>query len=85
MPRCHALVWLDHLEAHVMHISPDDVETSIVKPHKPHHKLQLAKHSHAHDGELVSKVVGVECVDQPTDGQLVAYARKYFQAKDLMG
>ena len=30
------------------------------------------------------KVVGVETVDHPSDGQLVAYARKYFVAKDRM-
>jgi len=29
-------------------------------------------------------VVGVESIDHPTDGQLVAYARKYFVAKDKM-
>ena len=28
--------------------------------------------------------MGVESVDHPTDGQLVAYARKYFVAKDRM-
>lgn len=126
MSHYHALVWVDHMEAHVMHISPDDVETSVVKPHKPHHKLhsktgtvgsgrvaedpdyyhritealtgaseilvvgpgqaklQLVKHVHKHDGALVNKLVGVETVDHPSDGQLLAYARKYFQAKDLM-
>jgi hypothetical protein len=109
-----------------MHISPDDVEKSVIQPNSPHHKLhstvgtlgdgrvpedqdyyhrvaqalagaseilivgpaqaklQLIKHIHAHDAALVSKVVGVETVDHPTDGQLVAYARKYFLAKDQM-
>jgi len=28
--------------------------------------------------------VGIETVDHPTDGQLVAYTRKYFVAKDRM-
>ena len=122
----HAVVWIDHVEAHVMHISPDDVEKSVVQPHQPHHKvhsragtlgagrapedqdyyhrvaealkgatevlivgpaqakLQLVKHIHAHDHDLVNKVVGVETVDHPTDGQLLAYARKYFLAVDNM-
>jgi len=122
----HAIVWLDHAEAHVMHISPDDVEKSLVQPSKPHHKLhsrvgtlgsgrspeeqgyyhavaealkgaqeilvvgpaqaklQLIKHIHSHDPAMVDKIVGVETVDHPTDGQLVAYARKYFVAKDRM-
>ena len=126
MSHYHALVWIDHVEAHVMHISPDDVEKSVIHPNSQHHKLhskvgtlghgrapedhdyyhrvaqaldgaseilivgpaqaklQLVKHIHAHDAALVNKVVGVETVDHPSDGQLVAYARKYFLAKDQM-
>ena len=109
-----------------MHISPDDVEQSLIQPNEQHHKLhsrvgtlgsgrapedqdyyhrvaqaltgateilivgpaqaklQLIKHIHSHDPALVSKVVGVETVDHPSDGQLIAYARKYFLAKDQM-
>ena len=126
MSHYHALVWIDHKEAHVMHISPDDVEKSVIQPHKPHHKLhsrvgtlgsgrapesqdyyhqvaealagateilvvgpaqaklELIKHIHAHHPAMVDKVVGVETIDHPSDGQLVAYARKYFVAKDRM-
>lgn len=126
MSHFHALVWLDHSEAHVMHISPDDVEKSVIQPAKPHQrlhsksgipgsgkaaedrhyyhaiaealkgaqeilvvgpaqaKLQLIKHIHAHDAHLSDKIVGVESIDHPSDGQLVAYARKYFLAKDKM-
>ena len=126
MSHYHALVWIDHVEAHVMHISPDDVEKSLIHPSGQHHKLhakvgtlnsgrapedqdyyhrvaealsgaseilivgpaqaklQLIKHIHAHHPALAAKVVGVETVDHPTDGQLVAYARKYFLAKDQM-
>ncbi|MCX7239218.1 MAG: translational machinery protein [Burkholderiales bacterium] len=126
MSHYHALVWIDHVQAHVMHISPDDVEKSLIEPRQPHHKLhsrvgtlgsgrapehqdyyhrvaqalngaseilivgpaqaklQLIKHIHAHDAALVSKIVGVETVDHPSDAQLVAYARKYFLAKDKM-
>ena len=125
MSHFHAVVWLDHSEAHVMHISPDDVEKSIVHPSKPHShlharagtpgsgrapddqayyhrvaealtgareilvigpaqaKLQLLKHFHAHDGALAARVVGVETVDHPTDAQVVAYARKYFRAREV--
>jgi hypothetical protein len=120
------VVWIDHTQAHVMHISPDDVERSVVHPTQPHRKLhstvgtlgsgrapedhdyyhrvaeglagaseilivgpaqaklQLVKHIHKHHPALVDKVVGVETVDHPTDGQLVAYARKYFDRKDRM-
>lgn len=126
MSHFHAVVWLDHSEAHVMHISPDDVEKSVIHPAHPHQhlharsgsigdgrkgedqayyhavaqalagaqeilivgpaqaKLQLAKHIHAHDHGLVDRIIGVETVDHPSDGQLVAYARKYFRAKDQM-
>jgi stalled ribosome rescue protein Dom34 len=126
MSHYHAVVWLDHAEAHVMHISPDDVEKSIVHPANPHKhlhsragalgsgkaaedktyyhhsaealagaqeilvvgpaqaKLQLIKHLHSHDPAIAAKVVGVETVDHLSDGQVVAYARKYFVAKDKM-
>jgi stalled ribosome rescue protein Dom34 len=126
MSHFHAVVWLDHNEARVLHVAPDDVEKLVVTPETParhlqrkrgsvsgarqaedphyyhevvealrgaqeilvvgpgHAKLQLIKHIHAHDREFADKVVGVETVDHPSDGQLVAYARKYFVAKDRM-
>ncbi|MEI8324505.1 MAG: translational machinery protein [Betaproteobacteria bacterium] len=126
MSHYHAIVWLDHKEARVMHISPHDVEKSVLHPAHSHvhvhsrvgtlgdghqvedqdyyhavaaalqgaheilvvgpaqAKLQLIKHIHAHDRAMVDKVIGVETVDHPSDGQLVAYARKYFVAKDRM-
>ena len=34
--------------------------------------------------QKLHKVIGIETVDHPGDGQLVAYARKYFVAKDRM-
>jgi stalled ribosome rescue protein Dom34 len=126
MSHYHAVVWLDHNEARVMHISPDDVEKSVVSPAAPHRnlhrkrgsvsgsrqpedqhyyhevvealggaaeilivgpgqaKLELIKHIHSHDQQIVDKVIGVESVDHPSDGQLVSFARKYFVAKDRM-
>jgi hypothetical protein len=126
MSHYHAAVWLDHSEAHVMHISPEDVEKSVIHTAKPHAhlhaksgavgsgrpaeskayyhavaealagaheilvvgpaqaKLQLIKHLHAHHPAMAELVVGVETVDHPTDGQLIAYARKYFIAKDAL-
>ena len=122
----HAVVWLDHAEAHVMHFSPNEVEKQLILPADPHKnlhiksgkmgsgnakedqkyyhdiaealagasevlvvgpanaKLQFIKHIHAHDKDLGDKIVGVETVDHPTDAQVVAYARKYFVAKDQM-
>ena len=131
MSHYHAVVWIDHSEAHVMHISPDDVESSVLRPKTPHHKLHhkrgmdkggavtngrapedqqfyhdvvqalqgaqeilivgpasaklhLIKHINQHDPQVSDKVIGVESIDHPTDGQLVAYARKYFRAADQM-
>lgn len=47
-------------------------------------KLELVRHIHRHAADLDKKLVGVETVDHPTDGQIVAYARKYFDAEDRM-
>ena len=126
MSHYHAVVWLDHAEAHVMHFSPEVVEKQFILPADPHKnlhiksgkmgsgkakedqkyyhdvaqaladagevlvvgpanaKLQFIKHIHTHDKDLGDKIVGVETVDHPTDAQVVAYARKYFVAKDQM-
>lgn len=50
----------------------------IVGPAKA--KLELFKHIQTHDRGLEARIVGIETVDHPTDGQLVAYARGYFEA-----
>ncbi len=47
-------------------------------------KLELIRHAHKHQPALEAKILGVETVDHPSDGQIVAYARKYFQARDRM-
>jgi hypothetical protein len=47
-------------------------------------KTELVKHIHHHDPRLMDIIAGVETVDHPSDGALVAYARKYFGAADLM-
>ena len=46
-------------------------------------KLEL-KHLHKHDHTLAPKIIGVETVDHPTDGQLLKYVRGYFRAADRM-
>jgi stalled ribosome rescue protein Dom34 len=45
MSHYHAVVWLDHNEAHIMHISPDDVEKSVVSPATPHRNLHRKRGS----------------------------------------
>ncbi len=126
MSHYHAVVWLDHVEAHVLHFTPEDVEKSGTHaadqhPHLHHKrgaigagnkgadahyfdavaklldgageilvvgpgsaKLELVRYLDQHQHLLGAKVVGVETVDHPSDGQLVAHARKYFLAKDRM-
>ena len=126
MSHYHAVVWLDHSEAHIFHFTPEDVQkltaqSTELRPHQHHKrgssgsgnakedhayfehiagllkgaqeilvvgpakaKLDLIKHIHKHQQDMVSKIAGVETLDHPTDGQLVAYARKYFVAKDRM-
>lgn len=126
MAQYHAVIWLDHSEAHVFHFTPDEVEKLAARstnpnPHQHHKrgskgsgnakedhaylehvtgllkgaqeilvvgpakaKLDLINYIHKHHQDLVPKIVGVETLDHPTDGQLVAYARKYFHAKDRM-
>ncbi len=45
-------------------------------------KLHFLKYVHAHAPSLEPRIVGVETVDHPTDPQLHAYARKYFDGVD---
>ena len=47
-------------------------------------KTELIKHISKHDPRLMNVIAGVETVDHPSDGQLVAYARQYFIAVDRM-
>lgn len=47
-------------------------------------KTELVKHIHHHDAALMGRIKGIETVDHPTDGELVAHARRYFKAEDLM-
>lgn len=47
-------------------------------------KLALLKHLQKHQHDLAEKVFGVETVDHPSDGQLLAFARKYFVKADLL-
>ena len=49
-------------------------------------KLQFLKYVHKEQSHgLEPHIVGIETVDHPTDGQLVAFVRKYFQAVDAKG
>ena len=41
-------------------------------------KLGFLKYLHAHEGVLEPRLVGIETREPCTDGQLVAYALRYF-------
>ena len=45
-------------------------------------KTALVKHIARHDHHLLSRIAGVESADHPTDGQIVAHARDYFETVD---
>lgn len=47
-------------------------------------KLALMKHMMKHHHDVAEKVMSVETVDHPSDGQLLKYARKYFVRADRM-
>jgi stalled ribosome rescue protein Dom34 len=127
MKNFHAVVWIDHDEAHIIHFNRDtDEELTVRSRHRKghlHHKRgqvgagripedqhffaevaaalegaseilivgpanakdEFGKHLRAHDKALGAAIVGVERVDHPTDGQLLAFARHYFHAVDQMG
>ena len=114
------VVWIDHVEARVLHLQPDTFdETTVWAPQpihnkhprpshgiKPHPddakqyfhelarslgdtdsvlvvgpstaKLEFIRYLHKHDAALEKRIVGVETVDHPSDGQLAAFAKTYF-------
>ena len=122
----HAVVWLDHSVAHVLHFNAAATDNKHISAHSEHQKLHtksgipgsghspedqtyyhevaqsladtleilivgpsnaklaLMKHLQKHDHAIASKVVGIESVDHPSDGQLLAYARQYFLKVDQM-
>lgn len=47
-------------------------------------KLELVREIHKRHPEIEPRMVGVETVDHPTDGQLLAFARKYFRKADAL-
>ena len=47
-------------------------------------KMALVKHIARHDAHLLSRIAGVETADHPSDGQILAHARAYFETHDHM-
>ena len=59
----------------------DSKEILIVGPGME--KLGFMRHLTKSHTDIAEKVVSVETVDHPNDGQLLAYARKYFVKADM--
>jgi len=60
----------------------DSSEILIVGPGQE--KLAFLKHLMKHQHTVAEKVLSVETVDHPSDGQLLSYARKYFVKADQL-
>ena len=68
-------------EAVATHLG-DAEEVLVVGPAES--KNEFVKFVQARHKDLAKRIVGVEAADHPTDGQIVAHARKYFLAADRM-
>jgi hypothetical protein len=122
----HAVVWIDHKLAKVVHFNADTSEPELVHSSNPHlhlhHKANSGDSGHApldrkflervagavaHSGAILivgpasaktelhtylqeahpaiaARISAVESIDHPTDGQLLAHARRFFKADDRM-
>ena len=47
-------------------------------------RTEFVAHCEAHRKDLAARIVGTESADHPTDNQLVALARRYFEKYDRM-
>jgi stalled ribosome rescue protein Dom34 len=68
--------------ADIAHTLADAGEVLLLGPGAA--KLEFFRYAGKANPALEHKIVGCETVDHPSDGQIVAYARKYFHAKDRM-
>ena len=73
----------DHEYLHAVTESFADADTVLITG-PANAKTELVKHIHHHEPGKMKAIAGVETVDHPSDGSLVAYARKYFSAFDRM-
>ncbi len=48
-------------------------------------KIAFKHHVEHRHPALASRIVGVETTDHPNDGELLAYARRYFKGVDQLG
>ncbi len=66
-PHFHAVVWIDHREARVFHVSPTDVEKLVLRPNDPtrhiHHKANEIGSGHAAEDEAFLHAVAHAIAD----------------------
>jgi hypothetical protein len=68
--------------------------TAVAGALKPSHEILIVGHGTAkeelasfireHAPLLAPRIMGVKAMDQPTKGEILAFARKFFEGKDLM-
>ena len=80
----HAVVWIDHHEARVFHFSASESDAladagAILITGPANAKTALINHIEQHAPALKAKIRGVEALDHPTDGEILALARKFFK------
>lgn len=122
----HAVVWIDHKLARVVHFDAESSDPRVVHSSNPHQHLHHKANSidsghapvdrkffervaeaiaqagailvvgpanartelhtyleHSHP-EIAKRIRAVQPMDHPTDGQLLAHARRFFKADDRM-
>lgn len=47
-------------------------------------KTEILKFAVKHDPDMAKRIIGIETVDHPTDGQVLAFAKKYFYRLDQL-
>ena len=72
----------DHFLHDVVEALAESQEWLVIGPGDA--KDDFVKHVKSHDHTLAGRIIGVESADHPTDGQIVALARKFFKAADRM-
>lgn len=68
--------------------------TAVTEAMKPSHEILIIGHGTAKDElasfirdhvpALAARIMGVETIDRPTKGEILAFARRFFETKDRM-
>jgi hypothetical protein len=122
----HAVLWIDHHEARVIHFNADTADEARIRPtDPPRHlhvkagsasgthiadepqfyrdvaaaiadahevlvtgpstaKAEFLKHVHKHAPQMMERIAGIETLQNVSDNQLLAEARKFFEQADRM-